>query len=205
MNNPPYYIFPMLETLGNPGLDDQRRRNLAARVALNVGDTEALRRILGLDPEEFKDFYSEMEPISPSTEDTIDTFLQQYGGGRQQPDTLQYAPAMDYASMLEKGTSDPLEDQSADEPETESGNTDDNVADDTDNGLSEENNAAQASSASLSESLAKVMIKKHNYKKALEIIMALSLNNPEKSVYFADQIRFLRKLIYAQNRNNQRN
>ena len=33
------------------------------------------------------------------------------------------------------------------------------------------------------------------YEKALEIILSLSLNFPEKSIYFADQIRFLRKLI----------
>lgn len=49
--------------------------------------------------------------------------------------------------------------------------------------------------AQLTESLAKIMIKNRNYSKALEIIEALSLNNPEKSIYFADQIRFLRKLI----------
>lgn len=47
----------------------------------------------------------------------------------------------------------------------------------------------------LTESLARVMIKNRNYTKALEIITGLSLNNPEKSVYFADQIRFLKKLI----------
>ncbi|MDE6338467.1 MAG: hypothetical protein K2K97_01605, partial [Muribaculaceae bacterium] len=48
---------------------------------------------------------------------------------------------------------------------------------------------------SLSESLAKIMIKNGNYQKALEIITEISLNNPKKSVYFADQIRFLKKLI----------
>ena len=50
-------------------------------------------------------------------------------------------------------------------------------------------------SSQLTESLAKIMIKNRNYAKALEIIEALRLNNPEKSIYFADQIRFLRKLI----------
>ncbi len=44
------------------------------------------------------------------------------------------------------------------------------------------------------------MIKNHNYTKALEIISDLSLKNPEKSVYFADQIRFLRKLIIIENK-----
>ncbi len=46
-----------------------------------------------------------------------------------------------------------------------------------------------------SESLAKIYIRQRRYAKALEIIRKLSLNNPEKNIYFADQIRFLEKLI----------
>lgn len=53
---------------------------------------------------------------------------------------------------------------------------------------------------SLSESLARIMIKNGNYQKALEIITEISLNNPKKSIYFADQIRFLKKLIALQSR-----
>ena len=45
------------------------------------------------------------------------------------------------------------------------------------------------------ESLAKIYIRQRKYAKALEIIRKLSLNNPEKNIYFADQIRFLEKLI----------
>lgn len=48
---------------------------------------------------------------------------------------------------------------------------------------------------SLSESLAKIYIRQKRYDKAFEIIHTLSLNNPKKSAYFADQLRFLRKLI----------
>ena len=44
------------------------------------------------------------------------------------------------------------------------------------------------------------MIKNGNYRKALQIITELSLNNPEKSIYFADQIRFLKKLIINENK-----
>ena len=44
--------------------------------------------------------------------------------------------------------------------------------------------------------------KNHNYQPALEIIMQLNLNNPEKSIYFADQIRFLRKLILNEAKQN---
>ena len=45
------------------------------------------------------------------------------------------------------------------------------------------------------ETLAKIYIKQHRYDKALEIIKKLSLNYPKKNAYFADQIRFLEKLI----------
>lgn len=52
-----------------------------------------------------------------------------------------------------------------------------------------------APDTSLSESLAKIYIRRRRYDKAFEIIHGLSLNNPKKSVYFADQLRFLRKLM----------
>ena len=52
----------------------------------------------------------------------------------------------------------------------------------------------------LSETLARIMIKNGNYRKALEIITELNLKNPKKSIYFADQIRFLNKLIQTQSR-----
>jgi hypothetical protein len=45
------------------------------------------------------------------------------------------------------------------------------------------------------ETLAKIYVKQQRYDKALEIIRKLSLNYPKKNAYFADQIRFLEKLI----------
>lgn len=53
-------------------------------------------------------------------------------------------------------------------------------------------------SSLLSESLAKIYIKSHKYERAYEILSRLSLEFPEKSRYFADQLRFLRKLIVNQ-------
>ena len=51
-----------------------------------------------------------------------------------------------------------------------------------------------------SETLAKIYIKQRKYDKALKIIRELNLLYPEKSRYFADQIRFLEKLIINTNK-----
>ena len=45
------------------------------------------------------------------------------------------------------------------------------------------------------ETLARIYIKQGIYSKALEIIRQLNLNDSKKNAYFADQIRFLEKLI----------
>ena len=50
------------------------------------------------------------------------------------------------------------------------------------------------------ETLARIYIKQGRYSKALEIIQRLSLQFPKKNVYFADQIRFLEKLIINNNK-----
>ena len=52
------------------------------------------------------------------------------------------------------------------------------------------------------ETLARIYIKQGRYSKALEIIQRLSLQYPKKNAYFADQIRFLKKLIINNNKKN---
>ena len=51
-----------------------------------------------------------------------------------------------------------------------------------------------------SETLAKIYLKQKKYDKALKIIRKLDLVYPEKNRYFADQIRFLEKLIINTNK-----
>jgi len=50
----------------------------------------------------------------------------------------------------------------------------------------------------LSESLAKIYVKTGRYERAYEILSHLSLAFPEKNAYFADQLRFLRKLMLVE-------
>ena len=50
------------------------------------------------------------------------------------------------------------------------------------------------------ETLARIYIKQGRYSKALEIIKRLNLLYPKKNRYFADQIRFLEKLIINNNK-----
>ena len=47
----------------------------------------------------------------------------------------------------------------------------------------------------LTETLAKIYVKQQRYDKALEIIKKLNLKYQKKNTYFADQMRFLEKLI----------
>ena len=54
---------------------------------------------------------------------------------------------------------------------------------------------AEGEESYFTETLAKIYIKQGRYSKALEIIQRLNLNYPKKNAYFADQIRFLKKLI----------
>ena len=63
-------------------------------------------------------------------------------------------------------------------------------------------NANKAENGVFTETLARIYIKQGNYLRALEIIKQLNLDFPKKSAYFADQIRFLEKLIINNNKIN---
>ncbi len=58
-----------------------------------------------------------------------------------------------------------------------------------------ENDKDELEEGYFTETLAKIYIKQGNYSKALEIIQRLNLIFPKKSAYFADQMRYLEKII----------
>lgn len=211
MNKYPYFIVPAIEEL--PSATGEQRLQLVRRIAAAVGDPVALRAIIGIDPEEFIEFYPDLHTPELSTEDTIDSFLDRFGGQNRPQATeiediitpvavpydmssLEALPEIEGADLLIPSipSCDPAPAGShAIKPEPEAKQDIDVI--ESDKTPAAEQSGAEKGDSNLSESLAKIMIKNGNYQKALEIITEISLNNPKKSIYFADQIRFLKKLI----------
>jgi len=108
-----------------------------------------------------------LEPVQPMIgQDLIDQFLQQ---SESKESKIRLRPTVDKAQ-----DEDSVEDVAALEQMVSSFN------------LPED---------SFTDTLAKIYLKQKRYDRALEIFKGLSLKYPEKNVYFADQIRFLEKLI----------
>lgn len=220
----PYFLYPQVSAFG-AARDPEALRRLRRRLSALVGDREALERIAGPDTDDSALFYPDLRPENMSTAETIDNFLDRFGSPVATPvdsaGVVPVAPAVDYAATIlaevPDGPEVPSPDGIADSVETPG------TADATDMAIAQflggttppkERNEAEPKRRSvhdertrrdpetpaLTESLAKIMVKNGNYRKALEIITQLNLKNPEKSIYFADQIRFLRKLILNQSK-----
>ena len=54
----------------------------------------------------------------------------------------------------------------------------------------------------MTETLAMVYLQQKNYKKAIQAYKILSLKNPEKSGFFADQIRAIKKIMAQNTKDN---
>ena len=218
----PYFTLPALLYLHHnkdvEGLDE----DVLGRLAIASPDRKALCAILGENAEKFASFYPpEPEPEPLDTDTTLDTFLSTYGNTDDKEleilNQMIFNPVPDYAQLLaaEEERSVPSPGEALDEEDklinsfiTKSKDRPGYFATNEELPVSPEEETvpieapAVTDDSMLSESLAKIYIKQHKYSKALEIIKTISLKYPEKSIYFADQIRFLRKLVKTENIKN---
>ena len=209
-------IFPLLLLRHGHGDAEALRQ----RVAILSSDP---RTLLFADyGEEWSHFYPEAEKApAPETDDVIDTFLNTYGSCTPEENALLermiFNPTPDYAEMLAREEQENLPsendaDTASDDPQQARINAfirekhPSRQRPDYMPQQAETEAAAHAPKAPvqhpaasddslLSESLAKLFIKRGRYERAYEIISGLNLKFPKKSAYFADQLRFLQKLI----------
>ena len=216
-NRWPAFMLPTIMRLRRPHHDmsDDEVSSAIFRIALSLPDPTRLRVLL--DPEgtgRYDNFYpAPPANVTPPTSDAIDTFLSTYGNIDPAEEELLnrmiFNPVPDYAATLERDTPTPAPPRDQQDRLLDafiSANTTHATPDSTnDTPPSPDNEPAPTPAANktpqgslLSESLAKIFIKQHNYTGAYEIISSLNLKYPEKNIYFADQLRFLKKLIINQ-------
>lgn len=218
-----YPFFTIPEILKTP----QRGEDASLREIVSGPAPEARARLRG-EPEasRFDSFYpSSPAPKAPSTNDAIADFLNTYGHQSPEEDELLerliFNPIPDYSQQLarqEEASLPPSPPPEGDSPEDRLNRfilshrqelSTPSVSASRSTGEVETAPSSVPSSRKvptappeglLSESLAKIYIKTRRYEQAYEILNGLSLRFPEKSAYFADQLRFLRKLIINQQR-----
>ena len=223
----PYSILPAILYLRRNGV--KGNEDVLARLSISHPDRQALAMMLGEGASLMADFYPpETLPETPDTITTIDRFLDNYGktspGEIEALDRAIFNPQPDYADVLaaqekEEGGISQADGDSQDELINKF------IAEQMQLGeqvaqtpiaapIGEEEKAEIAEEtiddptlsddSMLSESLAKMYIARHKYSQALEIIEQLNLKYPKNSIYFADQIRFLTKLVLNETLNDKK-
>ena len=172
---------------------------------------------------EWSNFYPATGTDVPSTVDVIDTFLNTYGTTspeeEAQLERLIFNPTPDYAELLARQEQEELPDEADDgDPDSNearinafirsrhparhateaSSKPEEETAPEQEVKKEPIRHPERTDDSLLSESLAKIFIKQGRYERAYEIISGLYLKFPKKSAYFADQLRFLQKLIINQ-------
>lgn len=224
----PWFALPAAMRLRNGNVDEAERRELSARLALLAADPEQMAMAadsgLALD---LAAFYPVEPTVTPGTSDTIEKFLDTYGNSSDAENELLerliFNPTADYAQILAqeeeknipqageapKGSPDDLINDFIIKSKATGGQfppaASEPKAEPKPKPTSEVKKPAPATDSMLSESLARIYIKKGKFSKAYEIISHLNLNFPEKSIYFADQLRFLEKIIAIEERKSMRN
>jgi len=155
-----------------------------------MGNTKDERVMSLLDSflEEHKDEIPDMQELGSVPMDYVSTYL----------DTPSYAPQTQTDNVIRSKTEQLLDAflSSGQEPIIPLTMSGDNLSDDDENGSYEaDDEANRLEDIYYTETLARIYLKQRRYDKALEIIRSLYLNFPNKSIYFADQIRYLEKLV----------
>ena len=214
MRHYPYFALPLLLHVKHS--DDQQALH---RLSIMSPDRRDLSIVVGNAPAAFASFYPVERGETPDVDNVIDKFLETYAQGTNDKEInvlskAIFNPTPDYADILAAQHSDdsvPALDKEDEligsfiehsrqrekqaltqQPTVEHHLEQQQVAQVANDNVE---NSTQNDDSMLSESLAKVYIARGKYSKALEIIESIYLNFPEKSIYFADQIRFLRKLV----------
>ena len=140
----------------------------------------------------------------------IDAFLATVPTEVQENDTIEMDYAVDYtAYLMNEGEEPTAISEASSEPnllkgqnliddfieQSESADKEKSLLSLSDIKPAPQTEADELDETCFTETLAKIYVKQQRYDKALEIIRKLSLNYPKKNAYFADQIRFLEKLI----------
>ena len=215
MKQYPYFNLPALLAQQRGEVDS----DTLARIAIAYPDRKSLYCLLGENADLFANVYpDEQKPSTPTTENTIDTFLNTFGSTSEKElevlNNLIFNPVPDYADILAAEEQQSMPQQNEAKTKNEQLINDfiakskqheghfpttiikqDNDAEVEPMKNDNIDKAEEVDASMFSESLAKIYIKQRKYSKALEIITNISLKFPEKSIYFADQIRFLKKLI----------
>ena len=223
----PYSVLPALLYLERNGVEGNE--DVLSRLALLFPDRRALALMLGEQARDLAGFYPpEAQPETPDTVTTIDRFLENYG--KTSPGEVEaisraiFNPQPDYADVL-AAQEQQEGDVTLDSQDSQDELINQFIAEQMQ--MSEQaaqvpivaamgehekaeiaataiDNPTESDDSMLTESLAKMYIARHKYSQALEIIERLSLNYPEKSIYFADQIRFLTKLVLNETLNDKK-
>ena len=177
MKTYPYFLYPVISEL-KFCTDPERAEELKCIIASNVGDYDTLLALTGNLEEDLRNFYPNRRDNALNTEDTIDSFIAKFSTGSPAPVV---APLLDEFDNPEPDRESPLSGDSIGETFTESipGPQQQIQTDDSDK---------------LMEKV-KLLVKNQDYNEALEIMESFYLNNPKKSINFADQIRMVKKMI----------
>ena len=190
--NHSYYIIPILERYKTLPEDSPEAKSLALQLEVNIGDKEVLTRILSprhLEAEGTGKLELTGEsPVMSAEEKSgspIDAFLDKFGkdvavGGY----------------LAQKQWDSPEQPDSRNEGSGEKASEKIEV--------SEKNQASEKEEdgATFTQSELKKLISGKRYREALQLIERQNLNNPQKSIYFAHQMRFIKKLIAIENYKN---